>query len=62
MHGPHIHHARRTGSNALRDDNFIFDYIRDDVNDREVLDQMYEDSIDVDEISFSSDTLPESVL
>ena len=49
-------------SNALRDDNFIFDYIRDDVNDREVLDQMYEDSIDVDEISFSSDTLPESVL
>ena len=49
-------------SNALRDDNFIFDYIRDDVNDREVLDQMYEDSIDVDEISFSTDTLPEGVL
>lgn len=37
-------------SRALSDDTFIYDYLRDDVSGREVLEQMYLDSISVDDM------------
>lgn len=37
-------------SSALSDDNFIYEYIRDDVNDREMLEEMYLDSISIDDM------------
>jgi hypothetical protein len=37
-------------SKALSDDNFIYDYINDDVTEREVLEEMYLDSISVDDM------------
>ncbi|MDY3858592.1 MAG: hypothetical protein ACI30D_02360 [Muribaculaceae bacterium] len=37
-------------TNALRDDNFIYDYIIDDVSDREIMEEMYEDSVTVDDL------------
>lgn len=36
---------------ALSDDNFVYDYIRDDVNDREMFEEMYLDSISVDDMT-----------
>ena len=37
-------------TNALSDDNFIYDYILDDVSYREVMDEMYDDSVSVDDL------------
>lgn len=37
-------------SSALADDTFIYDYLRDDVSGREVLEEMYLDSISVDDM------------
>ncbi len=38
-------------TDALSDENFVFDYIIDDVNSREVFDDMYGDSIDVEDLT-----------
>jgi hypothetical protein len=35
---------------ALSDENFIYDYLRDDVSDREWLEDIYLDSISVDDM------------
>jgi hypothetical protein len=40
---------------ALSDDNFVFDYLNDDINDREIFDEMYDDSISVDDVMQVSD-------
>lgn len=37
-------------SSALSDDTFIYEYLRDDVSGREVLEDMYLDSISVDDM------------
>ncbi len=37
-------------TDALRDDNFVYEYIMDDVSEREILQEMYDDSLDVDDI------------
>ena len=37
-------------SSALSDEHFIYDYINDDISSREVWEEMYEDSIDVDDV------------
>lgn len=34
---------------ALSDDNFIYDHLIDDITEREIIDEMYDDSIAVDE-------------
>lgn len=38
-------------TDALSDENFVYDYIIDDVSQRELLDQMYSDSISVDDMT-----------
>lgn len=43
-------------SSALSDEHFIYDYINDDISSREVWEEMYEDSIDVEEV-ISDDAL-----
>lgn len=48
-------------SSALSDDRFIYDYINDDISSREVWEEMYEDSIDVEEV-ISEETMPEEVV
>lgn len=48
-------------SSALSDDHFIYDYINDDISSREVWEEMYEDSIDVEEV-ISEETMPEEVV
>lgn len=48
-------------SSALSDDHFIYDYINDDISSREVWEEMYEDSIDVEEV-ISEETMPEEVI
>ena len=35
---------------ALGDDNFVYDYIIDDINDRELFEEMWDDSITIDEM------------
>lgn len=45
-------------SSALSDEHFIYDYINDDISSREVWEEMYEDSIDVEEV-ISEDIVPE---
>lgn len=35
---------------ALSDENFVLDYIIDDINERELFDEMYDDSISVDDM------------
>lgn len=47
-------------SSALSDDNFIYDYIRDDVSEREMLEEMYLDSISVEDM-IPADSLDEAV-
>lgn len=37
-------------SSALSDDHFVYEYIRDDVSDREMLEEMYLDSIDIEDM------------
>lgn len=44
-------------SDALRDEDFVNEYILDDVSDREIFEEMYDDSVSVDEL-FSTETLP----
>jgi hypothetical protein len=46
---------------ALSDDNFIYDYLRDDVSDREWLEEIYLDSISVDDM-IPADSLGEEEL
>lgn len=42
---------------ALSDDNFIYEHFVDDINQREIFDTMYDDSIDVEDIDIlDSDT------
>lgn len=38
-------------SRALSDDNFVYEYIEDDINDREMMEEMYLDSISVDDMT-----------
>lgn len=45
-------------SSALSDEHFIYDYINDDISSREVWEEMYEDSIDVEEV-ISEEIVPE---
>ena len=42
-------------SDALRDDDFVNEYILDDVSDREIFEEMYDDSVSVDELFFTDD-------
>lgn len=45
---------------ALSDDNFVYEYLRDDVNDREMFEEMYLDSITVEDM-IPADSLDEAV-
>lgn len=45
-------------SNALSDDSFVYDYIRYDVSDREVMEEMFLDSISIDDM-LPADSLDE---
>lgn len=47
-------------SSALSDDTFIYEYLRDDVSGREVLEDMYLDSISVDDM-IPADSLEETL-
>lgn len=47
-------------SNALSDDTFIYEYLRDDVSGREVLEEMFLDSISVDDM-IPADSLEEAI-
>lgn len=40
----------RVLTDALSDDNFVYDYIIDDINDREIFEEMYDDSISLEDI------------
>lgn len=40
----------RVLTDALSDDNFVYDYIIDDINDREIFEEMYDDSISLEEM------------
>ena len=40
----------RVLTEALSDDDFVYDYIIDDINDREIFEEMYDYSISLDEI------------
>ena len=42
---------------ALGDENFVYDYIVDDITDREIFDEMFDDSISIDEM-IPADELP----
>ena len=48
---------------ALSDENFVIDHVMDDINERELLDEIYDDSIDVSEfdtmITDDSELIPE---
>ncbi len=44
---------------ALGDDNFVYDYIIDDINDRELFEEMYDDSISVGDM-LPADSLPQA--
>lgn len=41
---------------ALSDDNFVFDYIVDDISDREIMDEMYDDSVAIEDL-YPADSL-----
>lgn len=45
---------------ALSDDNFVYEYLRDDVSEREMLEEMYLDSISVEDM-IPADSLEEAV-
>jgi len=38
-------------TDALSDENFVYDYIIDDINERELFDEMYSDSIAVEDMT-----------
>jgi len=40
----------RVITEALNDENFIYDYIIDDINEGELFDEMYDDSISLDDV------------
>lgn len=44
---------------ALGDDNFVYDYIIDDINDRELFEEMFDDSISVEDM-VPVDSLPDA--
>lgn len=46
-------------TDALSDENFVYDYIIDDLNQREIFDDMYSDSISVDEMTPIDSLFPE---
>lgn len=41
----------RALSDALSDDNFIYEYINDDISSRDLYDDLYDDSIDVNDFT-----------
>lgn len=43
-------------TDALRDDNFIYEYIIDDISDREIMEEMYDDSLSVEDL-FPADSM-----
>lgn len=45
---------------ALSDDNFVYEYLRDEVSDREMFEEMYLDSISVEDM-IPADSLDEAV-
>lgn len=47
-------------TSALSDDSFVYEYLRDEVNDRELFEEMYLDSISVDDM-IPADSLEEAV-
>jgi len=47
-------------SSALSDETFIYEYLRDDVSGREVLEEMYLDSISIDDM-IPADSLEETI-
>lgn len=47
-------------TDALSDENFVYEYFMDDISDREVIEGMYEDSISIDEM-IPTDSLQEPV-
>ncbi|MDE6528627.1 MAG: hypothetical protein K2L78_06245 [Muribaculaceae bacterium] len=51
--------GNRVMTEALGDDNFVYDYIIDDVNDRELFEEMWDDSIAIDEM-MPVDSFPET--
>ena len=52
--------GNRIMTEALGDDNFVYDYIIDDINDRELFEEMWDDSITIDEMP-PVDSLSEGV-
>ena len=50
----------RVITEALGDDNFVYDYIINDINDREIFDEMFDDSISVEEM-MQMDELPDGM-
>ena len=42
--------GNRVMTEALGDENFVYDYIIDDINDREIFEEMWDDSITIDDI------------
>lgn len=44
---------------ALSDDNFVYDYIEADINDGELIDEMWDDSVSIDDI-VSDEVSPDS--
>ena len=40
----------RVLTDALSDDNFVYDYIEDDINNGELIEEMWDDSISIDDI------------
>ena len=38
-------------TDALSDENFVYEYIIDDMNQREIIDEMFEDSISIDDMT-----------
>ena len=52
--------GNRIMTEALGDDNFVYDYTIDDINDRELFEEMWDDSITIDEMP-PVDSLSEGV-
>ena len=48
----------RVLTEALSDDDFVYDYIIDDINDREIFEEMYDYSISLDEM-IPAESLPD---
>lgn len=48
----------RALSDALSDDNFIYEYINDDISARDIYDEIYDDSLDVADFSEIDSLMP----